>query len=50
LVIVGTRNDPWICLLNETPLPAHIKSPSGYVVQEDILIRTLTIRENVQAH
>jgi ATP-binding cassette subfamily G (WHITE) protein 2 len=35
-------------LLNGEPLPAYYNCMSGYVVQEDVLMGTLTVKENIE--
>ncbi|XP_077157037.1 broad substrate specificity ATP-binding cassette transporter ABCG2-like isoform X2 [Paroedura picta] len=52
LDILATRKDP--CgltgdiLINGYPQPPQFKCMSGYVVQEDIVMGTLTVRENLE--
>ncbi|KAJ6655402.1 hypothetical protein lerEdw1_005399 [Lerista edwardsae] len=52
LDILATRKDPkgltGEILINGAPQPPHFKCMSGYVVQEDIVMGTLTVRENLQ--
>ncbi|XP_063165820.1 broad substrate specificity ATP-binding cassette transporter ABCG2-like [Candoia aspera] len=51
LDILATRKDPeglsGDILLDGMILPSHFKCMSGYVVQDDIVMGTLTIRENL---
>ncbi|XP_062837959.1 broad substrate specificity ATP-binding cassette transporter ABCG2 isoform X2 [Anolis carolinensis] len=51
LDILATRKDPMglsgEILINGYKLPAHFKCISGYVVQDDIVMGTLTVRENL---
>ncbi|XP_037686158.1 broad substrate specificity ATP-binding cassette transporter ABCG2 [Choloepus didactylus] len=52
LDVLAARKDP--CglsgdvLMNGEPRPANFKCNSGYVVQDDIVMGTLTVRENLQ--
>ncbi|XP_053114361.1 broad substrate specificity ATP-binding cassette transporter ABCG2-like isoform X2 [Hemicordylus capensis] len=52
LDILATRKDPkglsGEILVNGYPQPPHFKCMSGYVVQEDIVMGTLTVRENLE--
>ncbi|XP_078488410.1 broad substrate specificity ATP-binding cassette transporter ABCG2 isoform X2 [Ciona intestinalis] len=51
LDILAGRKDPsglsGNILINNRPLPSNFKRISGYVVQQDIVIGTLTVRENL---
>ncbi|XP_070612796.1 broad substrate specificity ATP-binding cassette transporter ABCG2-like isoform X2 [Erythrolamprus reginae] len=51
LDILSTRKDPQglsgAILLDGMALPTHFKCMSGYVVQDDIVMGTLTVRENL---
>ncbi|XP_062992311.1 broad substrate specificity ATP-binding cassette transporter ABCG2-like [Elgaria multicarinata webbii] len=51
LDILATRKDPkglsGDILINGVNLPTHFKCISGYVVQDDIVMGTLTVRENL---
>uniref|UniRef100_H2YBJ5 ABC transporter domain-containing protein n=1 Tax=Ciona savignyi TaxID=51511 RepID=H2YBJ5_CIOSA len=51
LDILAGRKDPaglsGNVLINSRPLPSNFKRISGYVVQQDIVIGTLTVRENL---
>ncbi|XP_070587115.1 broad substrate specificity ATP-binding cassette transporter ABCG2-like [Erythrolamprus reginae] len=51
LDILSTRKDPQglsgDILLDGMALPTHFKCMSGYVVQDDIVMGTLTVRENL---
>lgn len=52
LDVLAARKDP--CglsgdvLINGAPRPANFKCISGYVVQDDVVMGTLTVRENLQ--
>ncbi|KAF0880193.1 ABCG2 protein, partial [Crocuta crocuta] len=52
LDVLAARKDP--CglsgdvLINGAPRPANFKCNSGYVVQDDVVMGTLTVRENLQ--
>ncbi|XP_032042730.1 broad substrate specificity ATP-binding cassette transporter ABCG2 isoform X2 [Aythya fuligula] len=52
LDILAARKDPHglsgDILINGAPQPANFKCTSGYVVQDDVVMGTLTIRENLQ--
>ncbi|XP_072858080.2 broad substrate specificity ATP-binding cassette transporter ABCG2 [Pogona vitticeps] len=52
LDILATRKDPTglsgDILINGYRLPSHFKCISGYVVQDDIVMGTLTVRENLE--
>ncbi|KAF7252825.1 ATP-binding cassette sub-family G member 2 [Varanus komodoensis] len=52
LDILATRKDPaglsGDILINGITLPSHFKCISGYVVQDDIVMGTLTVRENLE--
>ncbi|XP_074849744.1 broad substrate specificity ATP-binding cassette transporter ABCG2-like [Carettochelys insculpta] len=52
LDILAARKDPrglsGDVLINGAPQPANFKCISGYVVQDDIVMGTLTVRENFQ--
>ncbi|KAM4854649.1 broad substrate specificity ATP-binding cassette transporter ABCG2 isoform 2-T6 [Thomomys bottae] len=52
LDILAARKDPnglsGDVLINGAPLPANFKCNSGYVVQDDVVMGTLTVRENLQ--
>ncbi|XP_071893652.1 broad substrate specificity ATP-binding cassette transporter ABCG2 isoform X2 [Anas platyrhynchos] len=52
LDILAARKDPHglsgDILINGAPQPANFKCTSGYVVQDDVVMGTLTIRENFQ--
>ncbi|XP_066487778.1 broad substrate specificity ATP-binding cassette transporter ABCG2-like [Tiliqua scincoides] len=52
LDILATRKDPkgltGEILINGAPQPPHFKCMSGYVVQEDVVMGTLTVKENLQ--
>ncbi|KAM8800917.1 broad substrate specificity ATP-binding cassette transporter ABCG2-like isoform 1-T2 [Rhynchonycteris naso] len=52
LDILAARKDPQglsgDVLINGAPRPANFKCNSGYVVQDDVLMGTLTVRENLQ--
>ncbi|EMP29345.1 ATP-binding cassette sub-family G member 2 [Chelonia mydas] len=52
LDILAARKDPHglsgDVLINGTPQPANFKCISGYVVQDDVVMGTLTVRENLQ--
>ncbi|XP_042322402.1 broad substrate specificity ATP-binding cassette transporter ABCG2-like [Sceloporus undulatus] len=52
LDILATRKDPaglsGDILINGYQLPPHFKCISGYVVQDDIVMGTLTVRENLE--
>ncbi|XP_054846034.1 broad substrate specificity ATP-binding cassette transporter ABCG2-like [Eublepharis macularius] len=52
LDILATRKDPrglsGEILINGYPQPPHFKRMSGYVVQDDIVMGTLTVRENLE--
>ncbi|KAJ7327149.1 hypothetical protein JRQ81_016908 [Phrynocephalus forsythii] len=52
LDILATRKDPaglsGDILINGYPLPSHFKCISGYVVQDDIVMGTLSVRENLE--
>uniref|UniRef100_A0A8C8S678 ABC-type xenobiotic transporter n=1 Tax=Pelusios castaneus TaxID=367368 RepID=A0A8C8S678_9SAUR len=52
LDILAARKDPQglsgDVLINGAPQPANFKCISGYVVQDDVVMGTLTIRENFQ--
>ncbi|XP_042324674.1 broad substrate specificity ATP-binding cassette transporter ABCG2-like [Sceloporus undulatus] len=52
LDILAARKDPHglsgDVLINGAPQPANFKCMSGYVVQDDVVMGTLTVRENLQ--
>ncbi|XP_064366458.1 broad substrate specificity ATP-binding cassette transporter ABCG2 isoform X2 [Dromaius novaehollandiae] len=52
LDILAARKDPHglsgDILINGAPQPANFKCTSGYVVQDDVVMGTLTVRENLQ--
>ncbi|KAM8800920.1 broad substrate specificity ATP-binding cassette transporter ABCG2-like [Rhynchonycteris naso] len=52
LDILAARKDPQglsgDVLINGGPRPANFKCNSGYVVQDDVVMGTLTVRENLQ--
>ncbi|XP_062431075.1 broad substrate specificity ATP-binding cassette transporter ABCG2 [Rhea pennata] len=52
LDILAARKDPHglsgDVLINGAPQPANFKCTSGYVVQDDVVMGTLTVRENLQ--
>ncbi|XP_016016585.2 broad substrate specificity ATP-binding cassette transporter ABCG2 isoform X2 [Rousettus aegyptiacus] len=52
LDILAARKDPQglsgYVLINGAPRPANFKCNSGYVVQDDVVMGTLTVRENLQ--
>ncbi|XP_012502700.1 PREDICTED: ATP-binding cassette sub-family G member 2 [Propithecus coquereli] len=52
LDVLAARKDPHglfgDVLINGAPRPANFKCNSGYVVQDDIVMGTLTVRENLQ--
>ncbi|XP_010184629.1 PREDICTED: ATP-binding cassette sub-family G member 2 [Mesitornis unicolor] len=52
LDILAARKDPHglsgDILINGAPQPANFKCTSGYVVQDDVVMGTLTIRENLK--
>ncbi|XP_011230514.1 broad substrate specificity ATP-binding cassette transporter ABCG2 isoform X1 [Ailuropoda melanoleuca] len=52
LDILAARKDPdglsGDVLINGAPRPANFKCNSGYVVQDDVVMGTLTVRENLQ--
>lgn len=52
LDVLAARKDPkglsGDVLINGAPQPAHFKCCSGYVVQDDVVMGTLTVRENLQ--
>ncbi|NXC73059.1 ABCG2 protein, partial [Anhinga anhinga] len=52
LDILAARKDPnGLCgdvLINGAPQPANFKCTSGYVVQDDVVMGTLTVRENLK--
>ncbi|XP_053522351.1 broad substrate specificity ATP-binding cassette transporter ABCG2-like [Artibeus jamaicensis] len=52
LDILAARKDPQglsgDVLINGAPQPANFKCNSGYVVQDDVVMGTLTVRENLQ--
>ncbi|XP_053111447.1 broad substrate specificity ATP-binding cassette transporter ABCG2-like isoform X2 [Hemicordylus capensis] len=52
LDILAARKDPHglsgDVLINGVPQPANFKCISGYVVQDDVVMGTLTVRENLQ--
>ncbi|XP_061275708.1 broad substrate specificity ATP-binding cassette transporter ABCG2 isoform X3 [Bos javanicus] len=52
LDILAARKDPHglsgDVLINGAPRPANFKCNSGYVVQDDVVMGTLTVRENLQ--
>ncbi|XP_009674798.2 broad substrate specificity ATP-binding cassette transporter ABCG2 isoform X2 [Struthio camelus] len=52
LDILAARKDPHglsgDILINGAPQPANFKCTSGYVVQDDVVMGTLTVRENFQ--
>ncbi|XP_025920614.1 ATP-binding cassette sub-family G member 2 isoform X3 [Apteryx rowi] len=52
LDILAARKDPYglsgDILINGAPQPANFKCTSGYVVQDDVVMGTLTVRENFQ--
>ncbi|NXH68814.1 ABCG2 protein, partial [Hydrobates tethys] len=52
LDILATRKDPHglsgDILINGAPQPANFKCTSGYVVQDDVVMGTLTVRENLK--
>ncbi|XP_030127803.4 broad substrate specificity ATP-binding cassette transporter ABCG2 isoform X1 [Taeniopygia guttata] len=52
LDILAARKDPrglsGDILINGAPQPANFKCTSGYVVQDDVVMGTLTVRENLQ--
>ncbi|KAM8971160.1 broad substrate specificity ATP-binding cassette transporter ABCG2 isoform X1 [Sarcophilus harrisii] len=52
LDVLAARKDPQglsgHVLLNGAPQPANFKCNSGYVVQDDVVMGTLTVKENLQ--
>ncbi|NWH24112.1 ABCG2 protein, partial [Grus americana] len=52
LDILAARKDPrglsGDILINGAPQPANFKCTSGYVVQDDVVVGTLTVRENLK--
>ncbi|KAL1768268.1 hypothetical protein HispidOSU_029025 [Sigmodon hispidus] len=52
LDVLAARKDPrglsGDVLINGSPQPADFKCSSGYVVQDDVVMGTLTVRENLQ--
>ncbi|XP_008842861.1 ATP-binding cassette sub-family G member 2 [Nannospalax galili] len=52
LDVLAARKDPrglsGEVLINGAPQPANFKCTSGYVVQDDVVMGTLTVRENLQ--
>ncbi|NXD15538.1 ABCG2 protein, partial [Nothocercus nigrocapillus] len=52
LDILAARKDPYglsgDILINGAPQPANFKCISGYVVQDDVVMGTLTVRENLK--
>lgn len=52
LDVLAPRKDPHglsgDVLVNGAPQPANFKCNSGYVVQDDVMMGTLTVRENLQ--
>ncbi|CAK7315980.1 broad substrate specificity ATP-binding cassette transporter ABCG2 [Vulpes vulpes] len=52
LDVLAARKDPrglsGDVLINGAPRPANFKCNSGYVVQDDVVMGTLTVRENLQ--
>ncbi|XP_041489135.1 broad substrate specificity ATP-binding cassette transporter ABCG2 [Microtus oregoni] len=52
LDVLAARKDPrglsGDVLINGAPQPANFKCTSGYVVQDDVVMGTLTVRENLQ--
>ncbi|OBS66129.1 hypothetical protein A6R68_05332 [Neotoma lepida] len=52
LDVLAARKDPQglsgDVLINGAPQPANFKCTSGYVVQDDVVMGTLTVRENLQ--
>ncbi|KAJ8781771.1 hypothetical protein J1605_010755 [Eschrichtius robustus] len=52
LDVLAARKDPrglsGDVLINGQPRPANFKCNSGYVVQDDVVMGTLTVRENLQ--
>ncbi|XP_003414134.1 broad substrate specificity ATP-binding cassette transporter ABCG2 isoform X1 [Loxodonta africana] len=52
LDVLAERKDPHglsgDVLINGAPRPANFKCNSGYVVQDDVVMGTLTVRENLQ--
>ncbi|NXK81979.1 ABCG2 protein, partial [Amazona guildingii] len=52
LDILASRKDPQglsgDILINGAPQPANFKCTSGYVVQDDVVMGTLTVRENLK--
>lgn len=52
LDVLAARKDPrglsGDVLINGAPQPANFKCSSGYVVQDDVVMGTLTVRENLQ--
>ncbi|NXU81670.1 ABCG2 protein, partial [Oreotrochilus melanogaster] len=52
LDILAARKDPHglsgDILINGAPQPANFKCTSGYVVQDDVVMGTLTVRENLE--
>uniref|UniRef100_A0A671E3P4 Broad substrate specificity ATP-binding cassette transporter ABCG2 n=1 Tax=Rhinolophus ferrumequinum TaxID=59479 RepID=A0A671E3P4_RHIFE len=52
LDVLAARKDPQglsgDVLINGAPRPANFKCTSGYVVQDDVVMGTLTVRENLQ--
>uniref|UniRef100_A0A8C3YLG7 ABC-type xenobiotic transporter n=1 Tax=Catagonus wagneri TaxID=51154 RepID=A0A8C3YLG7_9CETA len=50
--VLAARKDPHglsgDVLINGAPRPANFKCNSGYVVQDDVVMGTLTVRENLQ--
>ncbi|XP_005401509.1 PREDICTED: ATP-binding cassette sub-family G member 2 [Chinchilla lanigera] len=52
LDVLAARKDPHglsgDVLINGVPQPANFKCNSGYVVQDDVVMGTLTVRENLQ--
>ncbi|XP_075400144.1 broad substrate specificity ATP-binding cassette transporter ABCG2 [Tenrec ecaudatus] len=52
LDILAARKDPHglsgDVLINGAPRPSNFKCTSGYVVQDDVVMGTLTVRENLQ--
>ncbi|NXN43511.1 ABCG2 protein, partial [Rhinoptilus africanus] len=52
LDILAARKDPYglsgDILINGAPQPSNFKCTSGYVVQDDVVMGTLTVRENLK--
>lgn len=52
LDILAARKDPYglsgSVLINGSPQPANFRLMAGYVVQDDVVVGTLSIRENLR--